>query len=274
MGASFMSSNAIATVSLKGTLQEKLIAAAGAGFAGVEIFEADLIGSDLSPAQVRHMLADLGMSCDLYQPFRDFEGMPGALRARAFDRAERKFELMGELGTNRILVCSNCQPHSLGERQRIIDDFAELGERAAKHGILVGYEALAWGRHVYDHRDVWEIVKAVNHPNIGIILDSFHSLSRRIPSASIADIPGDKITYVQLADAPLLDMDLLYWSRHFRNLPGQGGLDVAGFVAEILRSGYTGRSRWRSSTTVSAPARLRWWRRMAIARSIMCAMPR
>jgi len=250
-----MSSNAIATVSLKGTLQEKLIAAAGAGFAGVEIFEADLIGSDLSPAQVRHMLADLGLSCDLYQPFRDFEGMPGALRARAFDRAERKFELMGELGTNRILVCSNCQPHSLGERQRIIDDFAELGERAAKHGILVGYEALAWGRHVYDHRDVWEIVKAVDHPNIGIILDSFHSLSRRIPSASIADIPGDKITYVQLADAPLLDMDLLYWSRHFRNLPGQGGLDVAGFVAEILRSGYTGplsleifNDRFRSSS--------------------------
>lgn len=250
-----MSFNAIATVSLKGTLQEKLVAAAGAGFAGVEIFEADLIGSSLSPAEVRKLLEDLGLTCDLYQPFRDFEGMPGALRARALDRAERKFDLMGELNTSRILVCSNCQPHSLGERQRIIDDFAELGERAAKRGILVGYEALAWGRHIYDHRDAWEVVKAVDHPNIGIILDSFHSLSRRIPNASIADIPGQKITYVQLADAPLLEMDLLYWSRHFRNLPGQGGLDVAGFVAEILRSGYTGplsleifNDRFRSSS--------------------------
>ncbi|WP_206240899.1 bifunctional sugar phosphate isomerase/epimerase/4-hydroxyphenylpyruvate dioxygenase family protein [Novosphingobium terrae] len=250
-----MSSNAIATVSLKGTLQEKLVAAAGAGFPGVEIFEADLIGSSLSPTEVRKLLEDLGLTCDLYQPFRDFEGMPGALRARAFDRAERKFDLMGELNTNRILVCSNCQPHSLGERQRIIDDFAELGERAAKRGILVGYEALAWGRHIYDHRDAWEVVKAVDHPSIGIILDSFHSLSRRIPNASIADIPGDKITYVQLADAPLLEMDLLYWSRHFRNLPGQGGLDVAGFVAEILRSGYKGplsleifNDRFRSSS--------------------------
>ena len=35
-------------------------------------------------------------------------------------------------------------------------------------------------------------------------------------------------------------MDLLYWSRHFRNFPGQGGLDVAGYVAEILRTGYAG----------------------------------
>lgn len=247
--------NAIATVSLKGTLPEKLAAAAAAGFAGVEIFEADLIGSTLSPTEVRRMLADLGLTCDLYQPFRDFEGMPGALRARAFDRAERKFDLMADLGTDRILVCSNCQPHSLGERQRIVDDFAELGERAARRGIIVGYEALAWGRHVFDHRDAWEIVKAVDHPNIGIILDSFHSLSRHIPSASIAAIPGHKIAYVQLADAPLLDMDLLYWSRHFRNLPGQGGLDVAGFVAEILRTGYTGplsleifNDRFRSSS--------------------------
>ncbi|SER19416.1 bifunctional sugar phosphate isomerase/epimerase/4-hydroxyphenylpyruvate dioxygenase family protein [Sphingobium sp. YR768] len=232
--------NAIATVSLRGTLEEKLRAAAGAGFASVEIFENDLIGSTLSPREVRRMMEDLGITCSLYQPFRDFEGMPGHLRQRAMDRAERKFDLMAELGTDRVLVCSNCSPMSLGERERIVDDFRELGERAAKRGILVGYEALAWGRHVFDHRDVWAIVEQVDHPNIGIILDSYHSLSRKIPSESIRAIRGDKIVYVQLADAPLLDMDLLYWSRHFRNLPGQGGLDVTGYVAEILRTGYDG----------------------------------
>ncbi|OJU08716.1 MAG: 3-keto-5-aminohexanoate cleavage protein [Caulobacterales bacterium 68-7] len=232
--------NAIATVSLSGTLEDKLAAAAAAGFTSVEIFENDLLGSALSPRGVRSLMDDLGIGCSLYQPFRDFEGMPGALRQRALDRAERKFDLMGELGVDRILVCSNCQPASLGDRQRIVDDFHELGERARPRGVRVGYEALAWGRHVFDHRDVWEIVKAVDHPNVGIILDSFHSLSRRVPSESIRDIRGDKIVYVQLADAPVLEMDLLYWSRHFRNLPGQGGFDLTGYVAEILRTGYDG----------------------------------
>lgn len=232
--------NAIATVSLRGTLEEKLKAAADAGFESVEIFENDLIGSALRPAEVRALMANLGIRCSLYQPFRDFEGMPGDMRRQAMDRAERKFDLMAELGTDRILVCSNCSPHSSGDRQRIVDDFRELGERAGARGILVGYEALAWGRHVNDHRDVWSIVKEVDHPAIGIILDSFHSLSRRIPSDSIREIAGEKIVYVQLADAPLLDMDLLYWSRHFRNLPGQGGLDLPGYVAEILRTGYDG----------------------------------
>jgi 4-hydroxyphenylpyruvate dioxygenase len=230
----------IATVSLSGTLEHKLQAAAAAGFDGVEIFENDLIASPLRPREVRRMMDDLGLACQLYQPFRDFEGMPGALRQRALDRAAAKFDLMGELGTDRILVCSNCSPQSLGERTRIVDDLSELATMANRHDIVVGYEALAWGRHVFDHRDAWAIVEAVDHPSLGIILDSFHSLSRGIPSDSIRDIPGDRIAFVQLADAPRLDMDLLYWSRHFRNFPGQGGLDVAGYVAEILRTGYAG----------------------------------
>ncbi|OAN59438.1 3-keto-5-aminohexanoate cleavage protein [Sphingobium sp. TCM1] len=230
----------IATVSLSGTLEEKLRAAAAAGFDGVEIFENDLIASPLRPREVRSLLDDLGLACLLYQPFRDFEGMPGVLRQQALDRAEAKFDLMGELGTDRILVCSNCSPQALGERSRIVADLRELGERAAKRGIVVGYEALAWGRHVFDHRDAWAIVEEVDHPSIGIILDSFHSLSRAIPSDSIRAIPADKIAFVQLADAPKLDMDLLYWSRHFRNFPGQGGLPVNEYVAEILRTGYQG----------------------------------
>ena len=172
--------NAIATVSLRGTLEEKLKAAAAAGFAGVEIFENDLIGSALSPRDVRAMLDDLGLACMLYQPFRDFEGLPGDLRRRAFDRARAKFDLMEELGTDRILFCSSCHPAALGERARIVDDFRELGGIAQERGIIVGYEALAWGRHVNDHRDAWAIVEAVDHPNIGIILDSYHSLSRQI----------------------------------------------------------------------------------------------
>src|SRR5690606_28555375 len=57
---------------------------------------------------------------------------------------------------------------------------------------------------------------------------------------SIRSIPKDKIFIVQLADAPLIDMDLLYWSRHFRNMPGEGDLAVTDFVAAIAETGYDG----------------------------------
>ncbi|MBB4105288.1 4-hydroxyphenylpyruvate dioxygenase [Rhizobium borbori] len=230
----------IATVSISGEFPEKLAAIARAGFTGVEIFENDFLTYDASPRDVAKMAEDHGLEITLFQPFRDFEGMPEPLRRRAFERAERKFEIMNELGTDLMLICSNVSPVSLGGIDRAAADFRELGTMAARHGVRVGYEALAWGRHVNDHRDAWEIVRRTDHPNVGIILDSFHTLSRKIDPNSIRSIPGDKIFIVQLADAPLFDMDLLYWSRHFRNMPGEGDLPVVDFMRAVAATGYTG----------------------------------
>lgn len=230
----------IATVSISGEFPEKLAAIAKAGFDGVEIFENDFLAFDGSPRDVGRMVQDFGLEITLFQPFRDFEGMPEPHRSRTFDRAERKFDVMQELGTDLVLVCSNVSPVSLGGIDRAAADFHELGERAAKRGLRVGYEALAWGRHINDHRDAWEIVRRADHASIGIILDSFHSLARKIEIGSIRSIPKDKIFIVQLADAPLIDMDLLYWSRHFRNMPGEGDLPVTDFVAAVAATGYDG----------------------------------
>jgi 4-hydroxyphenylpyruvate dioxygenase len=230
----------IATVSISGELPEKLEAIAKAGFSGVEIFENDFLAFDGSPKDVGRMVRDYGLEITLFQPFRDFEGMPEPYRQRVFDRAERKFDVMQELGTDLVLICSSLSPVALGGIDRAADDFRELGERAAKRGLKVGYEALAWGRHINDHRDAWEVVRRADHANVGLILDSFHTLSRNIDIKSIVSIPRDKIFFVQLADAPKIDMDLLYWSRHFRNMPGEGDLDVTGFVSAISQTGYDG----------------------------------
>lgn len=230
----------IATVSISGGLDEKLAAIAAAGFDGVEIFETDFLTFPGSPRDVGQMIRDQGLEITLFQPFRDFEGMPEPERARAFDRAERKFDLMQELGTSLMLICSNVSPLSLGGIDRAAADLRELGERAARRGIRVGYEALAWGRHVNDHRDAWEIVRRADHPAIGLILDSFHTLARKTDVETIRAIPGDRIFIVQLADAPRIDMDLLYWSRHFRTMPGQGDLAVTDFMRAVAATGYDG----------------------------------
>ncbi len=230
----------IATVSISGDLQEKLTAIASAGFDGIEIFEQDFVAFDGSPRDVGRMVRDHGLEITLFQPFRDFEGLPEPLRTRAFDRAERKFDVMQELGTDLILVCSSVHQQALGGIDRAAQDFRELGERAEKRGLRVGFEALAWGRHISDHRDAWEVVRRADHQNVGLILDSFHTLARKIDPNTIRSIPGDRIFFVQLADAPQIEMDLLYWSRHFRNMPGEGDLAVVDFMRAVAATGYDG----------------------------------
>tara|TARA_R110000796_G_scaffold16484_2_gene51258 strand:- start:42230 stop:44107 length:1878 start_codon:yes stop_codon:yes gene_type:complete len=246
----------IATVSLSGDLQEKLDAIAAAGFDGVEIFENDLLSFDGSPADVGKTIRDLGLKLVTFQPFRDFEGMPEPQRTRAFERAERKFDLMEELGTDLLMVCSNVSPQSLGGLDRAAKDLAELGDRAAKRGLRIAFEALSWGKHISDYRDSWEVVRRANHPNVGLVLDTFHIIARKVPLDAISSIPGDKIFLVQVADAPTLEMDPLSWSRHFRCFPGQGDFPLGDFMRNLAMTGYDGplsleifNDQFRSSST-------------------------
>ena len=231
---------AIATVCLSGTLTEKIEAIAAAQFKGVEIFENDLLSFNGTPADARRMIEDLGLETITFQPFRDFEGMPEPQRSKVFARAERKFDVMQELGCNLLLVCSNVSPDSLGGIERAAADFHELGERAAKRGMRVAFEALSWGRHIHDYRDSWEVVRRANHPAVGLVLDSFHILARGTDLSPIRSIPSDRIFLVQMADAPKLDMDYLSWSRHYRCFPGQGDLPIDDFMLALNATGFDG----------------------------------
>ena len=230
----------IATVSLSGGLAEKLEAIAAAGFVGVEIFESDLLSFNGTPRDVARLVASLGLRIVTFQPFRDFEGMPEPQRSRTFARAERKFDLMAELGCDLMMICSNVAPDSLGGIDRAAADFHELGERARKRGMRVGFEALAWGRHISDYRDAWEVVRRADHPAVGLTLDSFHIFARQTDLKAIRSIPRDKIALVQLADAPWLEMDVINWSRHFRCFPGQGDFPLLEFMDAVLDTGYEG----------------------------------
>jgi 4-hydroxyphenylpyruvate dioxygenase len=230
----------IATVALSGTLRDKLEACANAGFDGVEIMEADLLTFEGSPGDVRKICDDLGLTIDIYQPFRDFEAMPEPQRGRNLDRAERKFDIMQELGTDLLLVCSNTLAATIDDDARAAADLAEMAQRAARHGLRVGYEALSWGKHVNRWGHAWRIVQQAAHPALGLIVDSFHTLALDDDPSGIAQMPAAKLFFVQMADAPKLSMDVLSWSRHFRNFPGQGDLDVTGFMRAVLESGYAG----------------------------------
>src|SRR6185369_16027296 len=231
---------AVATVCLSGTLDDKLVAAAAAGFDGVEIFEPDFVASPSSAAEVRRRCADLGLTIDLYQPFRDFDSTDPQRLAANLRRAEHKFAVMEALGTDLVLVCSSVSPDAVDDDGRIAEQLHVLAERAAARGVRVSYEALAWGRHVNTYDRSWEIVRRADHPALGLCVDSFHILSRGSDPAGIADIPGEKLFFLQLADAPHMDMDVLQWSRHYRLFPRQGTFDLPTFLGHVLSAGYAG----------------------------------
>lgn len=230
----------IATVCLSGGLSEKLRACADAGFDGVEIMDADLIAAQESPEEIRALCDRLGLRIDMFQPFRDAEGMDEAGFQDVLRRAEAKFDIMERLGTDLVLVCSNVATATVDDDAHSASQLGRLADLAAKRGIRLAYEALAWGKYVDDYRRAWEIVKLADRPNLGVCLDSFHILSKDHDPAGIEQIDAEKLFFLQLADAPALDMDVLSWSRHHRLFPGEGDFDLVRFMTHVVNAGYAG----------------------------------
>ncbi|TXN28363.1 sugar phosphate isomerase/epimerase and 4-hydroxyphenylpyruvate domain-containing protein [Lacisediminihabitans profunda] len=230
----------IATVSLSGSLEEKLGAAAAAGFDGVEIFDNDLIASPLSPRGVGRFARDLGMAVELYQPFRDFEGVLESQFEANLRRAAAKLDVAAQLGAPLMLLCSNVATAVIDDDDLLAEQLRVLGDLAQERGVKIAYEALAWGRFVSTYDHAWSIVRQADHPAVGLCLDSFHMLSRRSSLELIEEIPGEKIFFAQVADAPLIQLDPLSWSRHYRLFPGQGDFDLVGWTAAIAKTGYAG----------------------------------
>ncbi|GAA3654729.1 sugar phosphate isomerase/epimerase and 4-hydroxyphenylpyruvate domain-containing protein [Nocardioides ginsengisoli] len=230
----------IATVSLSGLLAAKLDTIAAAGFDGVEIFDNDLIASPLTPSEVAKRCADLGLRIELFQPVRDVEGVRPDDFPAVVRRVARKLDVAAALGAPVVLLCSNVQPDAVDDPDLSAAQLARLGDLAAERGLVLAFEALAWGRHVDRVGQAWDIVRHADHPAVTLAVDTFHLLSRGDDARALDGVPGDRIGFLQVADAPLLDMDVLEWSRHHRCFPGQGTMDVTGVVEAVLAAGYDG----------------------------------
>lgn len=232
--------HSIATVALGGTLGEKIAAAAAAGFDGIELFEPDLIAAPLAPEEVRRRLADLGLTLELYQPFRDIEANQPEQFQSKLRMMRAKFDLMERLGARMALLCSNVSPDAINDDDLAAEQLAAVADEAQARGLKVAYEALAWGANVSDYPHSWRIVQRADHPALGVCLDSFHILARGTGLEKIGAIPSEKLFMLQLADAPRMRMDELQWSRHYRCFPGQGAFDLVSFLNHVFDAGYDG----------------------------------
>jgi 4-hydroxyphenylpyruvate dioxygenase len=150
---------------------------------------------------------------------------------------------MDELGTDMMLVCSSVATDAVDDHGRLAEQFHMLAERRA------GGESKSPTR---PSRGDGMSTHGVNPPTSCSVRITRHWESawtaftccrallspKRSPRSQ--DLPGEKIFFLQLADAPLMAMDVLQWSRHHRLFPGQGEFDLARFVDHILTAGYAG----------------------------------
>jgi sugar phosphate isomerase/epimerase len=234
------------TISLAGTLPQKLAAIKGAGFSQVMLMARDLAGHAEGIADAVHVVKASGLRVTGFQVLRDFEGLSGHLHDYKIDIAKSMLEMAHAVGAKVLLVCSSTSTHATADPDTIARDLRKLAMLALPLGIKIAYEGLSWGRHINEYTTAWDIVCRADVPNLGIGIDSFHAFATKTPLDELDMLDPSKIFLVQLADfmwneIPSVE-ERINTARHFRVFPGEGvhSEALAELVTRLDRLGYRG----------------------------------
>lgn len=265
-------------------LSLKLQAAAKAGFKHIDLFDEcwasylrhhgqdgerlwDATPANLALArQLGDEVKSLGMRIVCTQPLRMIEGRRDPKQRKAqLELVAKRFPFMRAFDTDLVFMCSSIdkEPSSTHDYKTVVKDLREMGRMAevfsAADGgrmLKIGYEGLSWAQR-NTWASSWEVVRAANRHNVGLIVDSFNLLAveyadpynpdghgriypteresldvlRMSLASFVSTVPGDRIFFVQLGDAERMDPltflkptdesvpDLLPWSRKHRLYP-------------------------------------------------------
>ncbi len=113
------------------------------------------------------------------------------------------------------------------------------------HGLRFGLEFVApyHLRRKFKHEFIFtpglmlELADAIGS-NVGLLVDSFHCHTAGTTWQHLAEIPAEKIVLTHLNDAPRVPVGEVQDGQ--RVLPGNGGIDLVGFLHALRSTGYNG----------------------------------
>ena len=234
------------TISMAGTLPDKLRAMREAGFSQVMLSARDLMQHAEGYEAAVRAVRDSGLRITGFQVLRDFEGLSGHLHDYKVDVAKSMLEMCQALGAKLLLVCSSTSTHAVGDVDLLARDLRKLAMLALPLGVKVAYEGLSWGLHVNEFTAAWEVVRRADMPNLGLGFDSFHSLASKSALDDLDRLDTSRVFLVQLADFMWNQIrsveERIETARHFRVFPGEGvhSEQVAELVRRLHRMGYRG----------------------------------
>lgn len=222
---------------LTGSLETRLREVRAAGFSQIILWARELAEYPAGYEAAIALVKNSGLRVTGLQVIRDYEGQRGAQHDYKIDLVKNHLRLCQAVGAPLLIVCSTTNLLPEDSEQFLERDLRKLANLAVPMGVQIGYKAVPWGRFTRSVQDAWDLVDAVHHANLSLVLDTFHFLADQSPIETLDEIDPNKIALVQLADFSAFEFhnraELRNRAIHMRVFPGQGVHTHR--LAEILR---------------------------------------
>jgi sugar phosphate isomerase/epimerase len=217
--------------------EERVRAAAEAGFAAMGLYIGDyerLLAEGARDADLRAVLDHYGLRVVEIEALRGWSSRTGRDAYRQTE--QRVFAMSDALGPGHHVQVVG--PYT-GTLDDAAEDFAGVCDRAAEHGLAAAIEFLPEMSNIPDAATAMQIVTNAGRANGGICLDSWHHFRGANDDDMLRAIPADRIFTVQFDDGPRQRVDPDYYTdcTRYRQVPGDGDFDLAGFLRLVAEMG-------------------------------------
>ena len=213
------------------------------GFSGLGLWHADLqhVLETQSLGEMKQVFDDNGLRHIELEFLMDWFLDEDDERRRASDEIrELLLRAAGELDAHHIKVGNI--PGVPAEIPQLTERFGELCAEAAAHtDAKIAYEFMPFDVNVSSVDAVLQVVGGAGADNGGIVIDTWHMSKLGIAPDELRRIPVEYLSWVELSDGRLDDMDdLVDETVNHRELPGEGEFDLRGYVEVCRDHGYPG----------------------------------
>jgi sugar phosphate isomerase/epimerase len=190
-------------------------------------------------AQTRRCLADLGL--DMPQAHAllqaDVAHPDEGRRCQDIDRLSHHIRLAAQLGVQTVVMHPGGRQVATtrAERDRVralnVEAFCRLGDLAGEHGVRIGLENLM-RRGASTPYDMLDLLEAIDHPAIGITLDTSHANVVGLDIPTVIREFGPYLVATHISDND--------GSGDQHLTPGNGNIDWTPVVEALGSAGYDG----------------------------------
>jgi len=216
------------------------------GFQTVDVDALSLVGR-LGAEKARELLSKNGVAIGSIGLSVDWRTTEGAF-------LEGMTKLGEQAAAARLLGCTRCCTYILPSTDYPAAHFMALATRRLRacaqllglYGIRLGLEFVGphhlrtrWANpFIWTMEETLDWIGAIGESNVGLLLDSYHWYTNGLTVADIESLKAEQIVHVHINDAPNVPVEEAQDGG--RLYPGEGVIDLTGFLQGLLTIGYNG----------------------------------